>query len=295
MDRTRLKKRLNTWRIVAITLGLALILSVITNFEGMNQEDYIANVNITGIIVDDRERSKALSRLANDEFVKAIILHINSPGGTVVGGEVLHHEIKAIAKTKPVVAVIHDVGTSAAYMVAVASDRIFTRQSSIVGSIGVIVQTTDITGMLQKIGIKPFAIKSSPMKAQPNPLEPLSKKARIAIELLVTDMFDMFITMVVKGRNLNKAEVKELADGRVFTGRQAIKYGLTDAIGGENEALEWLSTEKKIQRELPLKLISVDKQKGVLKNILDQIIGKISISDRLRLDGLVSLWHPKLQ
>ncbi len=146
--------------------------------------------------------------------------------------------------------------------------------------------------MLDKIGIKPEAIKSSPLKAQPSPLEPMSNKTRSATRLVVEDIFNMFIDMVSTRRNMNRQTVKKLADGRIYTGRQAVKNGLIDAIGGEKEALNWLSSDKNIDKHLPLKLLRFDEEESFLKKILDRFLGKILISDGLRLDGLVSLWHP---
>ena len=294
LDRNRLKKSLTLWRIVGVISITTLIVLIIGKFNKIIDEDYIAVLNVSNIIADNPDRSKALTKIAENQFAKALIVHINSPGGTVVGGETLHHHLKNVSNNKPVVAVIHDLGTSAAYMAAIASDQIFTRQSSIVGSIGVIVQTTDITAMLENFGIRPEAIKSSPLKAQPNPLEPMNKKVRETTKLLVADIFEMFIDMVVEGRQLDKQKVKLLADGRVFTGRQAVKNGLADAIGGENEAINWLSERKNINDKLPLKLIKVNEYDSFLKKILDNFLGKISISDRLGLDGLVSLWHPNV-
>ena len=98
--------------------------------------------------------------------------------------------------------------------------------------------------------------------------------------------------MVSTRRNMNRQTVKKLADGRIYTGRQAVKNGLIDAIGGEKEALNWLSSAKNIDKHLPLKLLRFDEEESFLKKILDQFLGKILISDGLRLDGLVSLWHP---
>ena len=294
LDRNRLKKSLTLWRIAGVISITALVVLAIGKFDKTGSENHIAILNVSNIITNNPTRSKALTKIAENKFTKALIVHINSPGGTVVGGETLHYHLRNVSNYKPVVTVIHDLGTSAAYMAALASDQIFTRRSSIVGSIGVIVQTTDITAMLGNLGIRPEAIKSSPLKAQPNPLEPMNKEARDTTKLLVADIFEMFIDMVVEGRRLEKKEVKQLADGRVFTGRQAVKNGLADAIGGEKEALNWLSKKKNINKQLPLKLIEVDKSEGFLKKILDSFLGKISISDRLGLDGLVSLWHPNV-
>ena len=222
-------------------------------------------------------------------------MHIDSPGGTVVGGETLYIHLRKVAEKKPVVAVIDNMATSAGYMAAIAADQIFARQSSITGSIGVIIQTTDITLLLKKLGIKPEAIKSAPLKAQPNPLEPMNENTRLAARLVVDDIFNMFIDMVVLRRKIDRPKVKQLADGRIYTGRQALNNGLIDAIGGEKEALNWLSKTRKINNQLPIKLMLPKEHSGFIERILDKLMGKFFISDRLRLDGLLSLWQPKLE
>ena len=290
--RKKLKKQILFWRTFAVLAVIALIIFQFGNFDTIKDKNHIAVLNISNIITDNPKRSKALIKVANDDLIKALIVNIDSPGGTVVGGEALYLHLREVSSKKPVVAVISDLATSAGYMTAIAADKIFARQSSITGSIGVIIQTTDITVLLDKIGIKPEAIKSSPLKAQPSPLEPMSNKTRSATRLVVEDIFNMFIDMVSTRRNMNRQTVKKLADGRIYTGRQAVKNGLIDAIGGEKEALNWLSSAKNIDKHLPLKLLRFDEEKSFLKTILDRFLGKILISDGLRLDGLVSLWHP---
>ena len=295
VDRKQLKKKLLIWRISAILATVTLVIFLIGNFDSIKNSDHIAVLKISDIIVDDPNRSKALIKVANDKLIKALIVHIDSPGGTVVGGETLYLHLREVAGKKPVVALISDLATSAGYMAAIAADRIFARQSSITGSIGVIVQTTDITVLLNKLGIKPEAIKSAPLKAQPSPLEPMNENTRSATRLVVEDIFNMFIDMVATRRKMDKKKVKQLADGRIYTGRQAVKNGLIDAIGGEKEALDWLSNTKSINNQLPLRILSFDRDNSFMEKILDRFIGKISISDRLRLDGLVSLWQPALR
>ena len=290
--RKKLKKQILFWRTFAVLAVIALIIFQFGSFDTIKDKNHIAVLNVSNIITDNPKRSKALIKVANDDLIKALIVNIDSPGGTVVGGEALYLHLREVSSKKPVVAVISDLATSAGYMTAIAADKIFARQSSITGSIGVIIQTTDITVLLDKIGIKPEAIKSSPLKAQPSPLEPMSNKTRSATRLVVEDIFNMFIDMVSTRRNMNRQTVKKLADGRIYTGRQAVKNGLIDAIGGEKEALNWLSSAKNIDKHLPLKLLRFDEEESFLKKILDRFLGKILISDGLRLDGLVSLWHP---
>jgi protease-4 len=294
LERRRLKRSLNLWRVLAIFALAGLVMFVAGKFDGFSGRDHIAVLKVSNIIVADPERSKALLRVSQDKSVKALIVHINSPGGTVVGGESLYVHLRRVSEKKPVVAVMSDLATSAGYMTAIAADHIIARRSSVTGSIGVIMQTMEFTELLGKIGIKPESIKSAPLKAQPNPLEPMSKKARSAAQAVVSDMFDMFVDMVVERRQLTEERVTNLADGRVYTGRQALKHGLIDAIGGEKEALDWLSKDKNINVLLPLKDVYIPRDTSFISKTLDNVLGKTFLSKRLRLDGMISLWHPNL-
>jgi protease-4 len=292
LDRRRLKRHLNFWRILAILAIVILAIVTTGNLENFKNIDHIAAINISNIIIDDPKRSKALLEIAQNTSVKALVVRINSPGGTVVGGESLYLSLRHVAKQKPVVAIMGDLATSAGYMTAIAADHIFARKSTVTGSIGVIMQTANITQLLENIGIKPEIIKSSPLKAQPNPLEPMNEQARIATQAVVTDMFNMFIDMVVERRKIKKEKVRELADGRIYTGRQAHENGLIDAIGGEKEALNWLYEIKNINRKISLRTIKTSSNTGYFKQVLDNIFEGLLFTKRLRLDGFVALWQP---
>jgi protease IV len=295
IDRKQLKQRLIIWQIFAIITTVVLVIFLIGKFDRVKNNDHIAVLKVSNIIIDDPSRSKALTNVAKDKLAKALIVHIDSPGGTVVGGEALYLHLREVAEKKPVIAIISDMATSAGYMAAIAADQIFARQSSITGSIGVIIQTTDITVLLKKLGVKAESIKSAPLKAQPNPLEPMNENVRSATRLVVEDIFNMFIDLVVMRRKMDKEKVKQLADGRIYTGRQAVRNGLIDAIGGEKEALDWLSANKNINGQLPLNLINFEREIGFVEKILNWPLGNFLISNRLGLDGLVSLWQPTIR
>jgi len=311
MERRRQRRQATLWKVVAAISFTALVAVVVARTvvqdsvygdglgAGMSAGDLlggarIARVNVTGIILEDRHRDKLLQQLKDDDHIKAVLVNINSPGGTVVGGENLYLGLRDIAGEKPVVAVMGSTATSAAYMTAIGADRIYARQGTLTGSIGVIMQTTDVTKLMDKIGMKPETIKSGPLKAQPNPMEPFSDEAREHIQEVVMDMYDLFVGMVVERRGMDVEATKALADGRVFTGKKALDAGLIDAIGGEAEALDWLETEKGLEADLPV----VDKKpKYPRPDLVDRLFGafgKALVSERLTLDGLLSVWHPNL-
>ena len=293
LDRRRLKRHLTFWRISAVILLVALIVATVGRLAGWRDGGYVARLTVERVIVDDAERDKALADLVVDDDARALIVRIDSPGGTVVGGEALYVNLRAVAGKKPVVAVMGQLATSAGYMTALGADHIIARSGSLTGSIGVLLQSADITGLLDKLGIKPELVKSGPLKAQPNPLEPFSEKARAAARESVLDVFAMFVDMVAERRDLPRETVVSLADGRIFTGRQALANGLVDTIGGEPEAREWLAGEPGIPASLPVKDVVIERDEPAWRKLLGKTVGKTVFSELLNLDGLISLWQPE--
>ena len=296
IDRRRLKRRLNVWRVIAILALLgAVIVALSRTMHAPWQKPYVARFEVSGLISEDRERDETLADIAKDNAIRALIVHINSPGGTVVGGENLYRELRQVAARKPVVAVMGTLATSGGYMSALGADHIVARSGTITGSIGVILQTTDVTGLLEKLGISAEAIKSAPLKAVPNPLEPLTEEGREATKEVVMDMYNLFVDMVTERRQLPRETVLKLADGRVYSGRQAAANKLIDGLGGENEAREWLAAEREIPLSTPVLEVRVERRGEGLLGMVESIVGKALFSERLTLDGLVSLWHPDLR
>ncbi len=298
IDRRRLKRRLLLWRTLAIVAVMVLAATALGRFAGiggLGGSDYIARLSVTGVIVDDERRHRLLARIADDSNAKALIVRIDSPGGTVVGGEALHASIRAVAEKKPVVALMGQVATSAGYMVAIAADRIFAHKGTITGSIGVILQTTELTGLLDKLGIATEAIKSGPLKAAPSPLEPMTPEVRRVTQALVTDIHRIFVSLVAERRALGPEDLHPLVDGRVFTGAAAVRNRLIDAIGGEAEAKAWLNQERDIDPGLRVRDVKPARKIDRWFDFLDALDRKTMFSERLTLDGLVSVWHPALR
>ena len=295
IDRRRLKRHLIFWRIATVVSLIVVGVVALERVGKLRQEIHVARLSVEGIILDDPWRDKALEQVRDNDKAKALIVRIDSPGGTVVGGEALFHGLRAMAAKKPVVAVMSGTAPSAGYMAALGAEYIVAREATITGSIGVIMQTADMTQLLEKLGIKPESIKSRELKAQPNPLEPFTPAAREAVKVVVLDLFEMFVDMVGKRRKIPREQVLKLADGRVFTGRQAEKNGLVDTIGGERKAREWLRDSFDISTKLPVKDVEIQRDDEPWREILTGMVGKALFSERLRLDGLISLWHPELR
>lgn len=293
--RRRLRRRLRIWQAVAVIAVLAAVLAGLQAGGKLFRGERIARIHVDGLIVRDENRTATLERIARDPAVRALVVHIDSPGGTVVGGEDLYRGLRDVSERKPVVAVMGTVATSAAYMAAVATDRIFAREGTVTGSIGVILQTADVTGMLESLGIEPVTIKSSPLKGIPSPVEPLSEEGREATRAVVADMYEFFTGLVIERRPLSAAEVVTLADGRIFTGRQARANGLIDAIGTEDAAIGWLQQERAVPAGLKIETVTYREPEGGLEWLLSSVGGKSLFSNALSLDGLVSLWQPDLR
>jgi len=252
LDRQRLKRQLNGWRVGAIIAGVVALATLVapTGGRGIGVH-HVARVNVSGIITENQKLLDAVAALAKDRNVPAVIVSIDSPGGSVAGGESLRAALIRLAAVKPVVAVMHGTAASAGYMIALPAARIFARDATLTGSIGVILETGEASGLLAKLGLAADAITSGPLKDQPSFTRPLTPQGREYLNGLVADMYDQFVGMVADARHMDPAAVRTLADGRAYTGRQAQKLGLVDEIGGEIEARSWLARERGVSESVP--------------------------------------------
>ncbi len=294
-----LRKSRMRWRVFAfVALGAALVALGARMTEGFQSpQDYVALVVIEGVITTNAQRMAVLEDLAEDEQVKAVIVRINSPGGSTAGGEELYETLTKLRAEKPVVAVINEVGASAAYMSAIAADRVFARRLSIVGSIGVLFSHVDASGLLNTIGIDLDKVASGPLKAEPDSDEPLQGEVRASLQALVDDSYNWFVDIVAERRGLSRSRTLELADGRIVNGRVALEAGLIDEFGGEAEAIAWLETQEveedlPVYRAFPLPLSDWERFNNILGGDIASFLGfDLASVDAVTLDGLVSVWH----
>jgi len=317
VDRRRMRRKLTFWRVFAVVFAICAVIAagaavrtpgtgILTGVTGS-----IARVTINGIIRTDRQRVEALERLGKSQSVKAVIVHINSPGGTTSGSEELHDSLKRLKEEKPTVVVVDGLAASGGYIAAIAGDYIVAGETSLVGSIGVLFQYPNFGEALKSLGIKMEEIKSSPLKAAPNGFEPTSPEARAAIEAIVMDSYAWFRDLVKSRRNLDDAMLERVADGRVFTGRQGVGLKLVDELGDERTAIAWLAREKNIDAKTPVQDFRLRDRFGDLSFLHTIAVvslealglgsfarhveewGAVQAIERLNLDGLLALWHPQ--
>jgi protease-4 len=314
VDRRRIRRKLTFWRVVAALVAIAAItiVAVVVTPSGrgtLTTSGTIARIHIEGLIRSDNDRVEALERLEKSQAA-AVVVHINSPGGTTAGSEQLYDALVRLKAKKPVVVVVEGLAASGGYITAIAADYIVAQQTSLVGSIGVLFQYPNFSDLLKTVGVKVEEVKSSPLKAAPNGFEPTSPEARAALESLVKDSYAWFRGLVKERRGMDDAQLEKAADGRVFTGHQAVDMKLIDQLGDEKTALAWLVTQKGVKSDLPVKDYKLEPRFGDLTflraaaSITLDALGLSAIArqveqagvaqavDRLGLDGMLALWHP---
>ena len=314
VDRRRIRRKLTFWRVTAALVAIAAVVTVaLIAMPGgrgaLTVSGSIARVNIEGLIRSDQNRVEALERLENSRSA-AVVVHINSPGGTTAGSEQLYDALVRLKAKKPLVVVVEGLAASGGYITAIAADHIVAQQSSLVGSIGVLFQFPNFTELLKTVGVKVEEVKSSPLKAAPNGFEPTSPEARAALDSLVKDSYAWFRGLVKQRRGMDDGQLEKVADGRVFTGRQAVDLKLVDQLGDEKTAIAWLVAQKGVKADLPVRDYKLSPRFGDLTFLraaaavtLDALglsavarqieqTGMAQAVDRLGLDGMLALWQP---
>lgn len=309
------RRALSFWRIIAIlALMIAFVALLVNNTQTSTRlakySEHIARVRIDGLITGNLKTIALLEKIQKSNSVKAVIVRINSPGGTTVGSEAIYEAIRNIAKDKPVVAVMDSVAASGGYITALASDHIVARGNTITGSIGVIFQWPEVHQLLGKLGVEMKTIKSGPQKAEPNMYAPLKDEVRPVLEEMVSESFDWFVGLVSERRKMTIKVAYALADGRVYSGRQALKKNLIDAVGGEEIAVKWLIKEKKISKLLKVttwKGPTTSDKVGLSLSIFSDFFNAVGLQavarslegsfgrGQQRLDGLLAVWQPAIK
>jgi protease IV len=310
LDRRRLRRKLSWWRLFAIAAATLAAVVIVTRLTGADSTDkltpHIAKLSLQGLIIGDKDTVDLIKKIGESNQAKAVIVAIDSPGGTTTGSQIIYEELRRLNEKKPVIAQVGALAASGAYIAAIASDTIVAQSTSLVGSIGVLFQFPNVYKLLENVGVKVEEIKSSPLKASPNGFEPTSEAARAAIASLVSDSYSWFKDLVKERRHLDDAELAKVADGRVFTAHQGQPLKLVDILGGEREAIAFLETKKNIAKNLPVRewkkkpslerlglmesAASVARAFGfeTVALVLDRTA---STEQSGRLDGLLAIWQ----
>lgn len=313
LARRRLRRKLIFWRVLALLIFLIGGLGAFAWWSDgallPRNSAHVARIKIGGIIRNERERLELLERVA-DSGAQAVILAIDSPGGTVVGSAALYDGIRRLAEKKPVVAVVDGIAASGAYIAAMGADHIVAPRNALVGSIGVIFQFPNFAELLKNVGVSYEEIKSSPLKAAPNMFDPPTEAARDAVRSIVEDSYGWFRGLVSERRHIEGETLDLAADGRVFTAHQGLPLRLVDQIGDERTARAWLESEKGVSKDLPVRDWQSGRpgdEMGWLHAGTVKILSLVGLGElaslfadaasdaavKARLDGLLALWHPR--
>lgn len=307
IERRRLSRKVTFWRAAAILLVLAGVVAIGLSFAaekgGLSKNsEHIAKITFDGVILGEQRKLDLIRKIKENKSVKGVVAVINSPGGSTSGGEALYEALVELGKTKPLVASMDGLAASAGYMIALPAERVFARRSTITGSIGVLFQYTDVTKLMDTVGVEMRSIKSAPLKAEPSPFTRYTPEAGDMIARMIDDSYQWFVDLVAKHRPFDRTKALELADGRVVTGGQAVELKLVDQLGGPEAAKNWMLEKHKFSKDLKLvewkpKPLSENLPFGFaskfLANWLPQpIIELLSMQKQThKLDGLVSVWQ----
>ncbi|QPJ61387.1 MAG: signal peptide peptidase SppA [Candidatus Nitronauta litoralis] len=227
---------------VAVLYGIANLMAGNSMTGAGGSGEKIAIVEIAGFIGDSRDIVRQIRSFREDSSIQGIILRIDTPGGAVAPSQEIYDEVLRSRTKKPIYASMGSVAASGGYYIAAAAEKVYANPGSLTGSIGVIMAFTNFEGLMKKVGVRPEVIKAGKFKDTGSPARSMSKKEKKYLQAVVKDVHNQFIEAVTKGRNLTKKQARKLADGRIFTGRQALDLKMVDELGGLEDAISSMGT-----------------------------------------------------
>lgn len=258
MDRARRR-----WRFIAVLAIIFIVIFALPETPSkVKTGPYIARVNLEGFISSDREQLANLYELGNEGSVQALMVYIDSPGGTMVGGLDVYQALHRISQSKPVVCVMGTAAASAGYMVSLGCSHVVASPATLTGSIGVFMPLVDATSLAEKLGVKSASIASGSLKMATSPLEKQTVQSQVYLQDMVDDLQKTFMSYVVKHRPINDEIKKIISDGRALTGRKAYELKLVDALGDLVTAKKWLENEHPITKDSPVRDVSLVREKN---------------------------------
>ncbi|OGW06786.1 MAG: hypothetical protein A2889_03250 [Nitrospinae bacterium RIFCSPLOWO2_01_FULL_39_10] len=234
----------------------------------LTARDKLALVRIEGVITESEDIVRQIKKYREDSSIKGIVLRIDSPGGAVGPSQEIYKEVLKTTEGKKVVASMGGLAASGGYYIASAANRIFANPGTITGSIGVIMAFSNFEELMKKLGLKTTVIKSGKFKDVGSPVRELTEEERKILQSVSDDIHGQFIEAVAKGRNLKIESVKELADGRIFSGRQAMESGLIDELGTLEDAISYATKLAGIKEKA--KIVQERKEKNLLLRLFKE-------------------------
>jgi len=296
------RRRLFFWRTISLITVVIIVYLSFENQEKSSSNGYIANYNISGLLISADDIIEDLEELKSNNEVNSIIISVDSPGGTTVSAEEIYLKLKEVSLVKPTAIVMRNIATSGAYLLSLGGDVIFSRENTITGSIGVLLQWARVDEALSKLGIEVNEVKSGKLKAEPDFFGVIDEDAQKVTKEIIDETFEWFIRIVKVERNLNPSEIYTISDGRIFTGRQAIELNLVDEIGDKNDAKIWLVKNKEIDSNSVIIDYGKSKKPSFIElslaNIMDYFKISTPYTGRIRSNlslvnngGLQSVWE----
>ncbi|HYA31277.1 MAG TPA: signal peptide peptidase SppA [Thermodesulfovibrionales bacterium] len=269
---------------VALLIVLALVSLMIALFQkgGVPIGDKVALVRVEGPIIDSKSAADEIREYAKDASIKAIVLRVDSPGGAVAPSQEIYEEVKKATAKKKVVVSMGSLAASGGYYISSPASRIVANPGTLTGSIGVIMEIPNIEGLMSKVGVKTEVIKSGRHKDIASMFRGIGKEERAILQGVLDDVHEQFIESVAEGRKMPAGEVRKLADGRIFTGRQALGTGLVDELGNLDDAVKAAAKLSGIKGEPEVvtkkeKLSFIDLLRGKFPKELSDIFPSVRI------------------
>ncbi len=281
------RKSLINKSFMLIVLSFFVIFILSKNYK---ESPFIAKLSLEGMINNESNFIEKINQLKQKENLKAILILVNSPGGTFVSSKEIYDSLKLFDEKIPIAVYMKEVATSGAYLVSLGADKIFANTGTITGSVGVILQTADITTLLDKIGINPLVIKSGDLKAVPNLVEKTNELQFEYIKNIVLLMQEEFMQIVNLERKISIESQEKIRDGRIFTSKQAKQIKLIDEVGVEKNALDWL--KKKAGLDDKIKIIDYAETNELFDFLNLKLFRKFNNMDLKLTDGILAIWTP---
>jgi len=278
-----IKRKYIFWKLLCISVLLTFLGLKLASYFSKNSGNYIAKVVLDMVIVSDSEILQNLEKIKNDKKIKAVIFTINSPGGTITGSEMLYNAILQISSVKPTAAIILDIGASGSYMASIATHYIIAQNTSMVGSIGVLMEYWNVEEVAKKLGLKRESFKTSDFKAAPSPYYSSTPEVKEYLNQMLNEGYEFFASLVANRRGKKIANLDAVINGKVFSGKTALKLGLIDKIGGEPEAINFFHSVAKLSDAKTLevreyKIKEREKSHGLLSSFFSSAISSVLLS-----------------